>query len=316
MTAYLAKNSGIQNLLRHSAAFDNAAWSKFVAPSVSVTANAAAAPDGTTTADKLIEADATSTAHGCLQEVSGLASGQVVTFSIFAKAAERQWCVIVVETKSGALGGRFVNVSTGQIGATSGSVSTTVSLRRVGDFFRIALTIDVGAGSFTPTFRFLLAQSDGVDTYAGTAGSGMLVWGASLVRGSRAGPHVDTTTAAVDFGGEPNFIDIEPLHNTSIRDIEQVARHRTRGGSLFRYRWGRYRRANLEVDYLPSSAMAWVNSAWAGNELLVYANQGGADSWWSYMQGAQITNDKQPFSSVRRGTIDHGGGVIELETIL
>jgi hypothetical protein len=78
------------NLLTYSEQFDNAAWAKGGA---SILANAAIAPDGNMTADKLVENTAASTAHLIMQNCS-LTSGQPYTITFFLAAAGRSECII------------------------------------------------------------------------------------------------------------------------------------------------------------------------------------------------------------------------------
>jgi len=70
---------GTENQLLYSQDFSNAFWSK---NALAITANSTAAPDGTTTADTL----ASSGDGYATQLVTGIAAGELVTFSVYLKA--------------------------------------------------------------------------------------------------------------------------------------------------------------------------------------------------------------------------------------
>ncbi len=72
-----------QNLLTYSEQFNNANWIKF---NSTISADAAVAPNGTLTADRLVE-DATNGEHIVYQAQT--ASNVTQTFSVFLKAQER-----------------------------------------------------------------------------------------------------------------------------------------------------------------------------------------------------------------------------------
>ena len=74
------------NLLLRNQQLDDAAWIR--SGLSSVTANAVAAPDGTTTAEKLIEDAGVGVGHFVYQTAT-IVSGTTYTQSIFAKAGER-----------------------------------------------------------------------------------------------------------------------------------------------------------------------------------------------------------------------------------
>src|SRR5690606_19304297 len=73
-----------QNLFTRSQELDHANWSK---SSLTVTANAVTSPDGTTNADKLVEAAAT--AQHYEQQFLSFTSGVAYALSVFFKAGER-----------------------------------------------------------------------------------------------------------------------------------------------------------------------------------------------------------------------------------
>lgn len=175
------------NLLTFSEQFDNAAWTK---TGSSITANATIAPNGTTTADKLVEDTANST-HGTSQLPSLTATRH--TFSFYAKAAERNWLRITCVD-----GVAFVNLSTGVFGTVSaGTVSFTAdSITSVGNgWYRVQVSFIAASGANTVLIR--LTTGDGVNIYTGDGTSGAFLWGAQLEAGAFATSYIPTTSAQV-----------------------------------------------------------------------------------------------------------------------
>ena len=156
------------NLLTQSAAFDNAIWSK---SSSTVTANAAIAPDGTTTAEKCVTTAASS--GGVFQNVT-VTPGQVYTFSFFAKATG-------TET---AAGYRVYN----NTGAANILAETSYfSQINASTWTRITVTFTAPAGC--TSVRVYVMADMGVT-------SGAFVWGAQVEQRAFATDYTATTTTA------------------------------------------------------------------------------------------------------------------------
>ena len=173
------------NLLTRSEEFDNAGWTKTRA---TVTANTATSPDGTMTADSLIEDATASNSHFLAGPSSFLPSYTVaatVTASAFVKIASGTRDVAI--RTAGASGSAYAiyNLSTGLFvtSATSGSnwtfVSSSITALANG-WYRIIVT-----GSHTETssgLQLFCNLTDGSSlTYTGDGTSGILIWGAQLL---------------------------------------------------------------------------------------------------------------------------------------
>jgi hypothetical protein len=176
------------NLLTYSEQFDNAAWTK---SNSTITANSVAAPDGTVTADTLVE-DTSTGAHQITQAYVA-ASGTVVTFSVYVKQSQRSWMRITVNTASGANASAYFDVSAGTVGAVGGG---TASITPVGNgWFRCSVT-----GTLTttnPTLAILLANGNNGQSYTGDGTSGIYIWGAQLEAGAFATSYIPTVAASV-----------------------------------------------------------------------------------------------------------------------
>jgi len=174
------------NLLTYSEQFDNAAWTK---SNATVTANATTAPDGTLTADKLVENTATG-AHYAYQTPTLAATSY--TLSAYLKAGERNWSLL--NCFAGTQFYAYFNLATGTIGLTSAGV--VASLNSVGNgWYRCAIQFTPSAGASDLGIRS--ASSDGGSNYTGNGFSGIYIWGAQLEAGAFATSYIPTTTAQV-----------------------------------------------------------------------------------------------------------------------
>lgn len=198
------------NLVTYSAQFDDAAWSKGAA---TVTANATTSPDGTANADKLAET-ATTAAHYALQTIT-VATG-AYTASVFVKAAERTWCIVeMAGTPFGC--GAWFNLSTGAVGTQFGSPSSAAITAAGNGWWRITVT-KTAASAGSASIAVYAATGDNISSYAGTAGSGIFVWGAQLEAGAFATSYIPTVASQVTRTADqcsivaPNFA---PWYNQS-----------------------------------------------------------------------------------------------------
>ncbi|NYZ18015.1 hypothetical protein HL658_36225 [Azospirillum sp. RWY-5-1] len=181
------------NLLLRSQEFDAAAWSK---AEVTVTANAAAAPDGGTAMDKLVESAANGL-HRMSQSVS-LVSGQVYSFSCYARAGERS--VLKLETSGGGWSTAprvTVNLATGTVQAITGS-PTSYGIEPVGGgVFRCWITATATATSGLVLLMLGNSASGEAIGYTGDGTSGLYLWGAQLEAGGAPTSYIATAGGTV-----------------------------------------------------------------------------------------------------------------------
>jgi hypothetical protein len=179
------------NLLQYSEDFTNGVWTQ---GNVSITSNATTAPNGTTTADKIIP-NTSNAAHGI--ENSGyleLVIGSTCTTSFYAKASGYnfiQWLADGGDV-SGNPRANF-NLSNG----TLGSVDTglTASIESVGNgWYRCIVSFVVAYNTFNNGFYISdSATASRPPVFAGNGTDGVFVWGAQLNIGSTAKPYFPTT---------------------------------------------------------------------------------------------------------------------------
>ena len=179
------------NLLLRSAEFDNASWTK---SNASVTANSISAPDGTATADTLIEDTATNT-H--LVQISGISvtNGTAYTLSCYAKPAGRNFVQLLLTGGFVSNVQAIVDLTNGTVGTTLGSPVVTVT-SLVNGWYRVSITATT-TSTTTTTVQIRVASNSTSGFYQGDGTSGIYIWGAQLEVGAFPTSYIPTTTAAV-----------------------------------------------------------------------------------------------------------------------
>jgi len=181
------------NLLTFSEQFDNAVWGK---GNATVSANVTVAPNGTTTADKLVE-DTANANHFTIQTATVIA-GATSTFSCYVKSAERTACYVQLDdgTATNQIRVSF-NLATGEasavglIGAATNGVAT---ITVVGNgWYRVTVSGTPSSVATSSRARIQTQAVFGVNSYTGDGTSGIFIWGAQLEIGSTATTYNSTT---------------------------------------------------------------------------------------------------------------------------
>ena len=188
------------NLLTFTQQFDNAAWTK---SNATVTANATIAPDGTFTADKLVETTATAT-HSCRNTATVTAS-TTYTLTVYAKAGERTWIAVDPVSPSVSNNITFFDLSNGTIG-TSAAGNTAAITDAGNGWYRCTVTRTTAVGQITCFAQFAPASADNTVSYLGDGTSGLFLWGAQFELGSTA-----TTYTRNNGGVYPPRFDYDPV---------------------------------------------------------------------------------------------------------
>jgi len=184
-----------RNRLTKTEEFDNVIWTK---SNTTITANTTTAPDGNTTADKLI-ATAITAGHGIFQPISG--GNASMSFSVYAKAAEYNYILIGGMWAGNSHGcDYYFNLTDGtfNLGLNNGlATNITAKSTDVGNgWYRISLSFTndssmtritiCPSNNNTNTVNSASHQS----TFLGNGTSGIYVWGAQAENGLNVTPYI------------------------------------------------------------------------------------------------------------------------------
>jgi hypothetical protein len=216
----------VTNLLTFSEDWGNGVWVK---DNLTVAANVSASPIGTLSADKLFETvTASPVAHRVLNQFNSAAQHIPITFSVYAKQAERQFVQLAVEAGSNSnIFTTIFDITSGAGAVAASRVTGTASLStstitHVGSgWYRCSITGTNSNTSTTgnifpyinitdrPDFTGTLASTV-YPAYIGSSLSGVLVWGAQLEYGSLS-TYVSTGASTVTA-----LITSDPLIDNSL----------------------------------------------------------------------------------------------------
>lgn len=161
--------------------------------------NQAIAPNGTATADEIIEDNTVSASRWMSQSIA-VTSGVQYTLSVYAKANTRDRIAMRREVAS-----NLPAPTDHAFDLTAGTIENDTwdgtSIEDVGNgWFRCSATFTAtGTGAAIPAIFILDDTSYG--SYTGDGSSSLYLWGAQLERRSRSSVYLPTTTAAVSSSG-------------------------------------------------------------------------------------------------------------------
>lgn len=158
--------------------------------------NATTAPNGTATADKLVEDGTADNTH--LMQQNKTFTNAVHVFSAYVKAAERKWVRLRLNDGTNSYG-RYFDIENGAVGTQD--ITGNGAISSVGDgWYRCVLTSPVAMLAAAGFVQIVLSgpDGDGDQVYSGDGSSGLYVWGMQLEAAATVGDYVSTATTAVD----------------------------------------------------------------------------------------------------------------------
>jgi len=187
----------IVNLSYYSQEFDNVGYWAYTGSSV--VANAATAPDGTQTADKLVGTAGVSGRKSIYQYPTTFLAGQTYTYSVYLKTAGITTATMwfdTTNTSGGAYWGAAALISLID-GTTSDSFPYQTSTTSVGNgWYRCQITATFTADSVAPV-QIAMGSANGGVTQVGNGTDGIFIWGAQLEIGVAPSAYQPKTVNAI-----------------------------------------------------------------------------------------------------------------------
>ena len=296
-----------ENLLLYSEDFSNAYWTK---SNVSVTSNAITSPTGSSNASKLVESASTAVHELSRGSDAALAVGTdtYITFSIFVKAAERQYCYIRSSGNSKRIA-VVVDLSNGTFNVTNWSgtsnSSATVTAYPNG-WYRITATSQSNytiapgwAGNFfvSPSDSYQLASDVGGGgySYAGNGTSGIYIWGAHYEFGPGISNYYATTGTAKTRG--TIWTDLSGRGNTGTLTNGPTYSSANSGSIVFD---GSNDYAPIGTSAFPFGSSPGTLSGWVKTNTI-------SGSWGWIISYGSYTNSQARFIGINNSTYYFGG---------
>jgi hypothetical protein len=215
-----------ENLLLYSQEFDNAYWT---VGNFTTSANTTTAPDGTTTADSIIESSATSNRY--IRRAVPVISGLPYVFSIFVKkgdgASARNFVQISLQT-SGFGSASYANfdIVNGTV-TTTGAGLTSATITSAGNNWWRCSVFDTATASLNGFFNIVgitTGTAAQEQSYAGSTNANLFLWGAQIEQRSSVTAYTATTDQPIT-----NYI---PALQTAASGVARFEHNPVTGESL------------------------------------------------------------------------------------
>lgn len=198
-----------ENVMLRSQELDNASWVQTNTIDIDVTPNATTAPDGTATADKLIEITTTSTTRWLYKNISlnDIPSNAEATLSGYFKSAERTAVRFLLRNKANNYHGYIFDLASQTATVSSGTPASGGIISVGNGWYRCWVTINILSGAAVPIARIQMVSGTSNLTYAGEENSGFFAWGIQLEPAASMGVYSATaaTKTAAAWSDNPAY---------------------------------------------------------------------------------------------------------------
>lgn len=209
------------NLLTYSEQFNNNAWSKTFS---TISMNAAVAPDGTMTADKLIENSGTVIPYISINPVISVTQGSYYTFTLYAKedltSVKRYLTLLFPYSVFGTNVRATFNLGDGT--STQFNSPFSVSIIPVGNgWYRCSITALAVVTTSLSQLQIRLFNSpiDTLGDYTGDGTSGIYIWGAQLEAGSFPTSYIPSTETFISRASQGTYYGSDGLLKTAGNNV-------------------------------------------------------------------------------------------------
>jgi hypothetical protein len=165
-----------ENGFTKSIELDDGAWGKVRSSCAGAAVDAIEAPDGTATADKLVEDGTASSSHTFQRNTPALTDNTQQSFSLFAKASGRSEFQIELVQKDGTGATAWFDLSAGTVGTEAGGAVGLIEKYADG-WYRCMIMADSAAGGSTPVIVIRMGSGGEDLSYSGDGASGIYFWG-------------------------------------------------------------------------------------------------------------------------------------------
>jgi hypothetical protein len=199
------------NLLSYSEDISQATYTKsaLITTGTPPYIDVATSPNGTLTADKLIE-NTSFTTHFLTQTLGITVVGLDYNFSVYLKAGERT----KTDIQAGGVGQARINLLTGAIETSTFPITPIVTDTGNG-WWRFSVTFIASSTVINPLYRIFTVNNLNQSSYVGDGVSGVYVWGFQLTQSSSVLPY-EKTVVAPDNG---NAIEVRRSSDSAELDI-------------------------------------------------------------------------------------------------
>jgi hypothetical protein len=205
------------NTYQYTENFNDSYWTKTRSY---IQADVEIAPDGSRTADKLVEDTAAANNHYVTREASYFSAGFVQTISAFVKAGERTnvFLGFFGDAFGGVTIGKYFNLLTGTVGAGEGINPQIVQYPN--GWYRVSVTAATTAAA-TGSSAIYLATGTGSGNinYTGDGRSGIFIWGAQLEVGAYPTSYIPSSQTFTSRASTGTFIGSDGLIQSAAIDV-------------------------------------------------------------------------------------------------